>query len=71
LTRDRIDPKTYGTASRTITLDLSAWAKIYEAATIMEMDFKTAMTKAIAILYSQAKSVESKSMAAIPNIESE
>lgn len=52
--------QSFGTASRTITLDLSAWAKLYEAALIMEVDYRLAIEKAIGLLFAQTKKTEEK-----------
>jgi len=61
----------FGTASRTVTLDLSVWAMLYESAEIMHVDFRPAMVSAIKILFAQQKKVEmnEKSITKIPNIE--
>ncbi len=43
----------YGNASKTITLPLSSWACIAECCEIMEVDMKTTMIRAIAMLFAQ------------------
>ena len=60
----------FGTASRTVTLDLSYWAKLYDSAMLMHVDFRVAMGKAIDILYAQQKKLErTEPIEKLPNIE--
>jgi len=65
-------PNSFGTASRTVTLDLSIWAKLYDAATLMHVDFRPAMVKAIEMLWRQQKNLEKTNpIQDIENIENE
>jgi len=59
----------FGTASKTVTIDLSSWAKLYEAAQLMHIEFRPALVKAIDVLYAQQKNLEKTSIDKIPDIE--
>lgn len=48
----------YGSASRTITLPLSSWAYVAECCEIMEVDMKTTIIRAIAVLHAQQTRIE-------------
>jgi len=63
------NPNSFGTASRTVTLDLSTWAKLYEAAQLMHIDFRPAMVKAIDLLYATQKNLAKSDIIKIPDIE--
>jgi len=59
-----------GTASRTITLDMKYWAMLYESSELMHVDFRVAISRAIAILHAQQKQLENtRPIEEIPNIE--
>lgn len=48
----------FGSASRTITLPLSSWAYVADCCEIMQVDMKTTLIRAIAVLHAQQSRIE-------------
>lgn len=59
----------FGTASKTITLDLGAWAKLYDACELAGVGLQVGLMRSIAVFHAQVK--KSEAMSSIPNIEKE